>query len=82
MTYFVTELASYNGAYAPNITAKNSYNEALMLFHQVRASQLANSAIEYCFAQLVDATGRVYMTEHHSAAAITTEEDSKKIAWS
>jgi len=47
MTYFVFETATVDGNRANAITVKDDYSEALMLFHQIRASVLANPEAQW-----------------------------------
>jgi len=64
MKYFVIEAASVNhGAIAKVITEKDTRDEALMLFHQVRASALANPEVTYSLCEVVDESGGVYKSE-------------------
>ena len=45
--FYVFETAVANGKQATATTIKNNWEEALMLFHQIRASCLANKAVTY-----------------------------------
>ena len=64
MKYFVVEASSVNnGAIAKAITEKDSKNEALMLFHQIRASALANPDVTYSLAEVIDESGAVVIKE-------------------
>lgn len=71
--YFVIESSIANNAQANAITVKDTLNEARMVFHQVRASALANPAVTYNLTQVIDETGRVYDTEYHGQAVINPE---------
>lgn len=64
MKYFVIEASAVNyGAIAKAITEKDTRDEALMLFHQVRASQLANKDLTYGLAEVIDEIGNVVTCE-------------------
>lgn len=64
MKYFVIEVSSVNhGTIAKAITTKNTREEALMVFHQVRASALANPDVTYSLCEVIDETGGVYIKE-------------------
>lgn len=63
MTYFVFETATVDGARATAITVKDDYSEALMLFHQIRASVLANPKVTYSLTMVIDAQGSVIHQE-------------------
>ena len=65
MKYFVLETATVNGQQASAVTMKENYEEALMLYHQIRASSLANKNVSYALAQLIDEHGAVYQVEYH-----------------
>ena len=73
MKYFVLESAIADGAQANAVTVKENYNDARMLWHQIRASQFANGAVTYGIACILDETGRLYESEYHGFAAIPTE---------
>ena len=76
MKYFVIEAAAVNyGAIAKAITEKDTRDEALMLFHQVRVSQLANSALTYGLAEVIDETGGVYIKEWSGSTVVPTEPE-------
>lgn len=70
MKYFVYEVSVADGAMATQITPKDNYNEARMLWHQIRASQLANNKVTYGLAMIVDETGRKYESEYHGSTDI------------
>lgn len=74
MKYFVIEAAivSY-GDMAKAISVKDSYNEARMVFHQVRASQLANADITYGSCMIVDEQGRMYENEFNGSTSAQPE---------
>lgn len=73
--YLVIESSSVNGAMANAVTVKESYDEARMLWHQVRASQLANSNVTYGLAMIVDETGRLYENEYHGSTAVVDAQE-------
>jgi len=64
MKYFVIEASAVSyGAIAKAITEKEDRDSALMLFHQVRASQLANSDLTYGLCEVIDEIGGVVIKE-------------------
>ena len=71
MKYFVLESAIADGNQANAVTVKENYNDARMLWHQIRASQLTNGAVTYGIACILDETGRLYESEYHGDANIT-----------
>ena len=74
MKYFVLEAAIVNyGQLANAVTVKDSYNEARMLFHQVRASQLANTEVTYGSCAIIDEQGRVYENEFNGSTSAQPE---------
>ena len=76
MKYFVIEAAAVNyGAIAKAITEKDTRDEALMLFHQVRASQLANSELTYGLAEVIDEAGGVYIKEWNGSTVVPPEPE-------
>lgn len=74
MKYFVMESSIANNQQANMIHVKDTYNEARMVFHQVRASALANPNVTYNIAMVIDEEGRVYEHEYHGSTAIVVEE--------
>lgn len=77
MKYFVIEAAAVNhGDVAKAITEKDTRDEALMLFHQVRASQLANSELTYGLAEVIDETGGIYISEWSGSTVVPSEPES------
>lgn len=74
MKYLIIESAIVNNAQANGVTVKDDYNSARMVFHQIRASQLANTNVTYGSAMVVDETMRVYLSEYHG----TSEEVNSK----
>lgn len=70
MKYFVIEATSVNnGAIAKAITEKDTRDEALMVYHQTRASALANTNVTYSLCEVIDESGNVVIKEYTKAAA-------------
>lgn len=70
MKYFVIEATSVNnGAIAKAITEKDTREEALMVYHQTRASALANTNVTYSLCEVIDESGNVVIKEYTKAAA-------------
>ena len=63
MKYYVFETAVASGAQANAVTVKDDYKQALMLFHQIRASVLANPAVTYSLTMIIGESGHVLMSE-------------------
>lgn len=64
MKYFVLDCSSVSGgAIAKAVTEKDSKDEALMVFHQTRASALSNKNITYALCEVVDESGNVVAKE-------------------
>lgn len=75
MKYFVIEASAVNyGAIAKAITEKEDRDSALMLFHQIRASQLANKDLTYGLAEVIDEAGGVYIKEWSGNTVEPVEE--------
>lgn len=75
MKYFVIEASAVNnGAIAKAITEKEDRDSALMLFHQIRASQLANKDLTYGLAEVIDEAGGVYIKEWSGSTVEPVEE--------
>ena len=74
MTYFVFETSTVNKKRANAITVKEDYNDALMLFHQIRASVLANQNVTFSLTMIIDEQGNVINKE-----SSTTSQDSETI---
>lgn len=65
MKYFIIEATSVNnGAIAKAITEKDTREEALMVYHQTRASALANPNVTYSLCEVVDESGTVVIKEY------------------
>lgn len=73
MKYLVIESAIVNKQQANAVTVKDDYNSARMVFHQIRASQLANTNVTYGCAMVVDETMRVYLSEYHGISEESTQ---------
>jgi len=70
MKYFVIEATSVNnGAIAKAITEKDTREEALMVYHQTRASALANTNVTYSLCEVIDESGNVVIKEYTKTAA-------------
>lgn len=70
MKYFVIEATSVNnGAIAKAITEKDTREEALMVYHQTRASALANTNVTYSLCEVIDESGNIVIKEYTKAAA-------------
>lgn len=63
--YYVFETSVSNGQQATATTIKNNWEEALMLFHQIRASCLANKAVTYSLTILMDEWGNISQKESY-----------------
>ena len=63
--YYVFETAIVDGQQATATTIKTSWEEALMLFHQIRASCLANKAVTYSLTILMDEWGNISQKESY-----------------
>lgn len=65
MKYFVMESAVVDNAQANALWVYDEYNPARMVFHQIRAGQLANTHATYAIAMIIDSEGRVLDREYH-----------------
>ena len=65
MVYYVFETAIANGQQANMITVKEDRTDALMLFHQIRASAYANPAVTYSLTMVLDYWGNEVMKESY-----------------
>lgn len=74
MTYFVFETATVDNQRANAVTVKENYNEALMLFHQIRASVLANANVTYSLTMIIDEQGNIINRETSSSTNTTTSD--------
>ena len=75
MNYLVVESAIVDGAQPSAVTVKDDLNEAKMLFHQIRASQLANEKVSYGVAAILDSFGHSLIQESHERIEEKTKED-------
>lgn len=75
MKYFVLEVSVANNQMAQVVTPKDTLNEARMVFHQTRASALANPEVTYNLTQVIEETGKIYLTEYHGQAVINPEPE-------
>ena len=76
MTYFVFETATVDGTRANAVTVKEKYEDALMLFHQIRASVLANPKVTYSLTMVIDEQGSVIHQESSSSESGQTVENN------
>lgn len=65
MKYYVFETAIADGQQANMITVKEDRTDALMLFHQIRASAYANPAVTYSLTMVLDYWGNEVMKESY-----------------
>ena len=65
MKYYVFETAIADGQQANMITVKEDRTEALMLFHQIRASAYANPAVTYSLTMVLDYWGNEVIKESY-----------------
>lgn len=64
MKYFIVEASSVNyGPIAKAITEKDTRESALMVFHQARASALANPDVTYSLCEVMDESGGLVIKE-------------------
>ena len=77
MKYFVLEtIVDENDSVGSLVTPKDTLNDARMLFHQIRASQLANKTLKYAFSCILDEKGGSWASEHHGS---TKDPDNEEI---
>ena len=69
MVYYVLESAVADGARAKAVHVKETYDGARMLFHQVRASALADANVSYSLAMVIGENGEVFDREWHGHLA-------------
>ena len=65
MVYYVFETSIANGQQASVITVKDDRIDALMLFHQIRASAYANPAVTYSLTMVLDYWGNEVIKESY-----------------
>ena len=64
MKYFVIEVSAVNhDTITKAITEKEDKDLALVLFHQIRASQLITKDLTYGYAEVIDETGTIIIKE-------------------
>ncbi len=80
MRYYITETADAGSGLATATHVRESYNEARMLFHQVRASALANAGVVYSLCVVFDEKGDVYDREWSGKLSdqLKAEQDALK----
>ena len=65
MKYYVIESTICDNQQANAITVRDTLDAALMVYHQIRASALANMNVTYNLTMIVNERGAVYVCEHH-----------------
>ena len=65
MKYYVFETSIANGQQASAITVKEDRIDALMLFHQIRASAYANPSVTYSLTMVLDYWGNEVIKESY-----------------
>lgn len=63
LIYYVFETAVADGQQASAVTIKNKREDALMLFHQIRASAYANQSVSYSLTMILDTWGNEVIRE-------------------
>jgi hypothetical protein len=63
--YYVFETAVADGQQATAVTIKEKREDALMLFHQIRASAYANPAVTYSLTMVLDYWGNEVIKESY-----------------
>lgn len=71
MNYFVLEVTTANGATAKAVTEKATEKEAMMLYHQIMGSALANDNVTYALCMVINKEGYVVVKGNYPTA---TEE--------
>lgn len=69
MLFYVFESAIADGKQTNGVTVKDDLGKARMLFHQVRASQLANDKVTYGTAMVIDEESHVLDREFHGSTS-------------
>lgn len=67
--YYVVETSVTSTGQANAVTVKDTFAEAQMLYHQTRASALANEGVTYSMCAVLDCYGNVLLREHNSREA-------------
>ena len=72
--YFVTEITKTTDSenYATLITIKDVYDEAEALYHQILASALVNSNVEYALVKVDDVRGKCRLLRAIDRKTIST----------
>ena len=65
MKYFVLEATTANGATAKAITEKATEKEAMMLYHQIMGSALANDNVTYALCMVINEEGFVLISDKY-----------------
>lgn len=63
LKYYVFETAVADGQQATAVTIKEKREDALMLFHQIRASAYANQSVSYSLTMILDTWGNEVIRE-------------------
>ena len=74
MKYYVFETAIANGQQANMIHVKESRIDALMVFHQIRASAYANPDVSYSLTMVLDYWGNEVIKESYQRPDPESEE--------
>lgn len=65
LKYYVFETAVADGQQASAVTIKEKREDALMLFHQIRASAYANQSVSYSLTMILDTWGNEVIKESY-----------------
>ena len=65
MKYFVLEVTTANGATAKAITEKATEKEAMMLYHQIMGSALANDNVTYALCMVINEEGFALVSDKY-----------------
>lgn len=79
MKFYVLETSIADGAQASAVTVKEDFNEARMVFHQIRASALANENVTYNLAMVINDEGRVFDSEYHGSTEVVAEPEISEV---
>lgn len=72
MKYYVLEITTANGATAKAVTEKASEKEAMMLYHQIMGSALANDNVTYALCMVINEEGFALVSDKYPRAEETT----------
>lgn len=75
MKYYVFETAIVDGQQANGVTVKDNRKDALMLFHQIRASCLANDNMTYSLTIIFDEWGNEVQKESYVPPAPEEQDE-------